>query len=88
VNSSPYQQFGDLNFPDFQFMYNDSLQSYKGIMVDQYLDLLLYHVIVLKDQGAKEDVRNDFLLGSALRDESLYTYSKNRELLQRIFQKQ
>ena len=75
-------------FKDFQYTYDDSLQSYKGVMVDQYLELLLYHLLVLDGEGAKEDVVRDLLLGSAMRDEKLWKYSKSKEVFEQIFKKQ
>lgn len=88
VNGATYYRFGDLNFKDFQYTYDDSLQSYKGVMVDHYLELLLYHLLVLDGEGAKEDAVRDLLLGSAMRDETLWKYSKSKEVFEQIFKKQ
>ncbi|MBL7981585.1 MAG: hypothetical protein JNL52_07210 [Flavobacteriales bacterium] len=88
VNGAAYYRFTDLNFTDFKFVMNDSLQSYKGILVDHYLDVLLYHLMVLSDTGAKEETVRDLLLGSSMRDEQLWKYSSKRATLEQIFKKQ
>ena len=85
VNGAVYYRFPDLLFPDFDFVYDEKQQSYKGVMVDQYLELLIYHMQVLQDLGAKDEAVQDLLLSSALRMENLYKYSKNKDVLERLF---
>lgn len=43
---------------------------------------------MLDGEGAKEDVVRDLLLGSAMRDEKLWKYSKSKEVFEQIFKKQ
>jgi hypothetical protein len=88
VNGVDYYRFNDLVFPDFEFVHDDSLQSYKGIMIDHYLELLMYHTVVLDKEGAKEGAVLDLILGSSMRDERLWKYSKNKETFEELFKKQ
>jgi hypothetical protein len=88
VNGAAYYEFKDLAFPDFEYMYDDSLQSYKAINVGQYMELLFYHYVVLQEEGAREEAINALLLGSVMHDESLYKYTKYRSRYESLFKKQ
>ena len=84
-NSLSYYQFTDLHFPDFQFAVRDGKESYKSFYLDKYYELLLNHLTCLRQGGAPENVINDFMLGSILKDRVLYKYSKKKDQLDRIF---
>lgn len=88
VNGTEYHRFGDLVFDDFLFVYDDSLQSYKNVMIHEYMDLLLMHLLVLDGEKAREEDVRDLLLGSALRNERLYAFTRHRSTLESIFKKQ
>jgi hypothetical protein len=89
-NGLKYYQFNDLNFTDFEMVIveDKGKQSYKGYFIDKYYDLLLSHLICLNKEGAKEKDINDLLLGSILRESSLYKYTKNKATLEKIVQAQ
>lgn len=89
-NGLKYYQFTDLYFPDFEMLIvkDKGKQSYKGYYIDKYYDLLLSHLKCLNKEGAKEKDINDLLLGSILKDNNLYKYTKNNEILEKIFEVQ
>ena len=89
-NGLKYYQFTDLNFPDFEMLIvkDKGKQSYKGYYIDKYYDLLLSHLTCLNKDGAKEKDINDLLLGSVLKDNNLYKYTKHKETLENIFKEQ
>lgn len=89
-NGLKYFQFTDLNFPDFEMLIEEDKgkESYKSYYIDKYYDLLLYHLICLKKEGASEKDINDLLLGSLLEDRVFYKYTKNKEVLEGIFKEQ
>ena len=86
-NGLKYFQFTDLNFPDFEMriVKDKGKQSYKGYYINKLYDTLLSHLICLNKEGANEKDINDLLLGSILKDNSLYKYSKKKESLESIF---
>jgi hypothetical protein len=43
---------------------------------------------VLDKEGAKEGAVLDLILGSSMRDERLWKYSKNKETFEELFKKQ
>lgn len=85
-NGLPYYQFTDLNFPDFEMIIADKgKQAYKSYYLDKYYDVLLSHLICLNKEGAKEKEVNNLLLGSILRENSLYKFTKNKDILEKLF---
>jgi hypothetical protein len=83
-NSLNYYQFTNLYFPDFETEINDKRESYKAFYLDKYYELLLNHLTVLQEEGAKEETINDLILGSILKDRALYKYSKKKDRLEKI----
>ena len=85
-----YFQFTDLNFPDFEMpiVQDKGKQSFKGYYINKLYDILLSHLICLNKEGANEKDFNDLLLGSILKDNNLYKYSKRKEALESIFKVQ
>ncbi|MEZ5041845.1 MAG: hypothetical protein R2828_18260 [Saprospiraceae bacterium] len=88
-NGKLYYQFSDLYFTDFEMVIieDEGMQSYKSYYLDKYYDTLLSHLICLNKEGGTEDEIRDLLLGSIMKDEELYKYTKHKEILESIFQK-
>lgn len=88
-NGKPYYQFTDLYFKDFEMVIvkDEGLQSYKSYYLDKHYETLLSHLICLDKEGATKEKIRDLLLGSILKDEKLYKYTKHKEILESIFQK-
>lgn len=82
----PYYRYTDLNFPDFQMEVErgNGLISYKGYYIDKYYELLLSHLLCLKNEKANQELVNDLVLHSVLKDRKLYPYSKNKSLLESL----
>lgn len=89
-NGLKYFQYNDLNFPDFQLIITqkEGMQSFKSYYIDKYYELLFNHLICLRKEEAKEKEVNDLMLGSILKDRTLYKYSKHKEILERMFEEQ
>ncbi|MCX6272347.1 MAG: hypothetical protein NTU44_14265 [Bacteroidetes bacterium] len=89
-NGLKYYQYNDLSFPDFEMVIitKRGPQSYKGFFIDRYYELLLSHLTCLNGLDESQKDINDLLLGSILRDQSLYKYTKYKERLEGIFQEQ
>ncbi len=89
-NGRPYYQYTDFYFPDFEMkiVENEGLMSYKGYYLDKYYETLLYNLLCLNNEGRTEKEVNDLLLGSILKDRSLYKYSKNKKVLESIFKEE
>ena len=88
-NGKPYYQFTDLYFKDFEMVIveDEGMQSYKSYYLDKYYETLLSHLICLNKEGGTEEEIRDLLLGSIMKDEELYKYTKHKEILESIFQK-
>jgi hypothetical protein len=87
-NGKPYYQFTNLYFKDFEMVIieDEGKQSYKSYYLDKYYDILLSHLICLNKEGGTKDQARDLLLGSIMKDEKLYKYTKHKEILESIFQ--
>lgn len=83
----PYYQYVDFYFPDFEMniVKDKGIQSYKGYYLDKYYETLLSHLLCLNKEGGTEKEENDLLLGSILKERSLYKYTKQKETLENIF---
>jgi hypothetical protein len=86
-NDLKYYQYTDLYFEDFEMeILNDKgLQSYKNYFIDKLYSTLLSHLICLNKEQKNEEVIRDLLLGSILKDSSLYKHTSHKELLENIF---
>jgi hypothetical protein len=62
-------------------------ESYKGDYLNKYYETLLYHLLCLNKEGASQKEIDDLLLGSILRERSLYSYTEYKETLENLFQK-
>ncbi len=83
-NSLNYYQYTNLYFPDFEIEINNKKESYKSFYLDKYYELLLNHLTVLQEGGANEQMLNDLILGSILKDQALYKYSKKKDRLDKV----
>jgi hypothetical protein len=87
-NGLEYYEFTDLHFPDFQMVLDESKgkESYKAYYLNKYYETLLYHLICLKNGIGPEKDINKVMIGSILKDESLYKYSENKGILDDLFE--
>ncbi len=87
-NGRPYYYYRDLFFDDFEMVIikSNGIQSYKGYYLDKYYETLLYHWICLEKEDGSEKKIYDLLLGSILKERSLYSYTQYKETLEKIFQ--
>lgn len=86
-NGQPYYYYNDFNFKDFEMVIitDEGMQSYKAFYLDKYYETLLNHLITLNKEKRPEKEVHDLLLGSILRERSLYKYSKYKDVLERLF---
>ena len=86
-NGQPYYYYRDLFFDDFEMVLIESkgVQSYKEYYLDKYYETLLYHLVCLTKEGGSEKEIYDLLLGSILKERSLYPYTQYKEKLEEIF---
>jgi len=89
-NGLKYYQYTDLHFEDFEMeLFNDKgNQSYKDYFLNVLYSTLLNHVICLKSEDRDQEEINDVLLGSILKDNSLYKHTIHKNTLESIFKKQ
>lgn len=83
-----YYQYTDLNFPDFEIVIDSEKgkESYKSYYINKYYETLIYNLVCLKKDNAKQKDIDDVLLGSILKDRSLYKYTSYKEMLEKTFQ--
>jgi hypothetical protein len=86
-NSAPYYQYLDLNFPDFKMKIESEkkAQSYKEYYIDKYYETLIYHLQCLQQDESNKEKINDLILGSILKEEMYYKYSKQEKALKNLF---
>lgn len=86
-NGQPYYQNTDFYFADFEMniVKDKGIQSYKSHYLDKYYEVLLSHLICLNKENGSEKEINDLLLGSILKERSLYKYTKYKGTLEEIF---
>jgi hypothetical protein len=90
INGSPYYQYTDFYFKDFEMVIikDKSAQSYKTYYINKFYDTLLSHLNCLNSEGGSEKQIRDLMLGSILKERSLYKYSKKRQQLESLFSTQ
>lgn len=83
-----YYEFTDLTFPDFEMVIDSETgrESYKGYYLNKYYQTLLYHLLCLKNGYGNEKDIEKLLIGSILKDRTLYKYSKNKDILEGLFE--
>lgn len=88
-NSLPYYQFLDLNFSDFKMNIEseEKAQSYKEYYIDKYYETLLNHLTCLNETNQDQEKIYDLVLGSLLKEENFYKYSKEEKRLKKLFTK-
>ena len=86
-NGRPYFFYRDFYFDDFEMVVIKSkgVQSYKSYYLDKYYETLLYHLVCLNKEGGSQKDIDDLLLGSILKERSLYSYTQYKETLEEIF---
>lgn len=85
-----YYQYTDLHFKDFEMeMINDKApESYKDYYIDKLYNTLLNHLLcVIKEEKNQETIEN-IILGSIIRDSSLYQHSSQKEVLEGVFEEE
>ena len=89
INGRPYYQYTDFYFTDFEMIIivNKGIQIYKSYYIDKYYETLLNHLLCLYKEGGSEKDINDLLLGSILKEENLYKYTKHQQTLKDLFKK-
>ncbi|MDR0811676.1 MAG: hypothetical protein LBN23_05330 [Paludibacter sp.] len=87
-NGQPYYQYSDFYFADFEMniVKDKGIESYKSYYLNKYYETLLYHLICLNKEGGSEKEKNKLLLGSILKDKTLYKYTKYKDTLEKIFE--
>jgi hypothetical protein len=86
-NGQPYYQYLDFGFPDFDMVIvkDKDKESYKSYYLNKYYDTLLAHLECLSQKKKDKEKRNDLLLGSILKEENYYKYSKKKDILDGLF---
>lgn len=89
-NGQTYYQYTDFYFTDFEMniIKDKGIQSYKSYYLDKYYETLLFHLICLNKENGSEKEKNDLLLGSILKNNNLYKYTKYKNDLEEIFKEQ
>jgi hypothetical protein len=89
INGNPYFQYTDFYFNDFEMniIKDKGIQSYKSYYVDKFYETLLNHLVCLNKEGASKKEKYDLLLGSILKEQNLYKYTKYKDKLEDIFEK-
>jgi hypothetical protein len=81
----PYYAHKNIDLEDFQFIYGDTLTSFRGLMYDKLYELVLNHIIVLRKYKNDESGFQTILINSVLKESRYYPYTKYREILESIF---
>ncbi len=86
-NGQPYYQHLDFGFADFDMKIEKDKEeeSYKSYYINKYYDTLLYHLACLSQKKKQKETRTDLLLGSILKEENYYKYSKKKAVLDSLF---
>lgn len=87
-NGLSYYEYTDLSFPDFKMVIDSEKgeESYKGYYLDKYYETLIYNLLCIKKGFGSEKDYEKLLVGSILRDRSLYKYSKLKDVLDGLFE--
>jgi hypothetical protein len=86
-NGLNYFEYTDLNFPDFEMIIDSEKgkESYKGYYINKFYETLLYNMICLKKGFGSEKEVEQLLIASILKNQNLYKYSKNSDILESLF---
>lgn len=87
-NGLNYYEYTDLYFPDFEMIIDSEKgkESYKGYYINKFYETMLYHLICLKNGFGTEKEIEKLLVSSILKDQNLYKYSKNSDVLKNLFE--
>lgn len=88
-NGQPYYQYSDLNFQDFKLTTDKRKpkESFKKYYLDKYMNTVFYHSVCLSQKKKYEEKRYDVLLGSIIKNETYWKYSKTPEIFEQLFKK-
>jgi hypothetical protein len=86
-NGLNYFEYTDLNFPDFEMVIDSDKgkESYKGYYINKFYETLLYNMICLKKGFGSEKEVEQLLVTSILKNQNLYKYSNNKDILESLF---
>jgi hypothetical protein len=86
-NGQSYFQYLDFGFTDFKMkiVEDKGEESYKSYYINKYYDTLLSHLACLSQKKKQKEARTDLLLGSILKEENYYKYSKKKTVLDSLF---
>ena len=86
-NGQKYYQYLDFGFEDFEMeiVKDNGIESYKYYYVNKYYQTLIYHMRCLNQKNKYKKERENLLLGSILKEENYYKYSKDKETLDGLF---
>jgi len=86
-NGQPYYQYLDFGFTDFnmKIVKDKGEESYKSYYINKYYDTLLSHLACLSQKKKQKEARTNLLLGSILKEENYYKYSKQKTVLDSLF---
>ena len=86
-NGRPYYEYQDFYFKDFEMeiVKSNGVESYKSYYLNKYYETLLYHLLCLNVEGASQKEIDDLMLGSILKERSLYPYTTYKETLEGLF---
>ena len=86
-NGQPYYQYLDFSFTDFEMeIEKDKGEvSYKHYYINKYYETLLYHLLCLNQKSKYKKDRENLLLGSILKEQNYYKFSKHSNVLNGLF---
>ncbi len=86
-NGQQYYQYLDFGFPDFEMKINKDKgkESYKSYYLNKFYDTVLSHLDCISQKKKDKEKRTDLLLGSILKEENYYKYSKKKGVLETLF---
>ncbi|QQR87975.1 MAG: hypothetical protein IPJ76_07105 [Flavobacteriales bacterium] len=85
VNGQPYFHYADFDYPDFQWVGHKKLESYNDRHLGSYYGMLLNHLNILLENGAKEEAER-LVKNSILSQPELFQYSGSSATLQKVYE--
>lgn len=84
-NGKDYYYYTNFNYPDFEWIGYDKTESYNGVHIGGFYEVLLNHLDFLVKKGQK-DRAFELCKNSILNEPSLFKYSKSQKLLGDIYE--
>lgn len=87
-NGQEYFRYDEFSFTDFEMVIekDKGITSYKSYYINKYYDVLLAHLDCLSQKKKYAEARQQLLVGSILKDERFYEYSKKKSRLESLFE--